>query len=209
MNIDFIIWIIVGATTLVISIAAFICTFIRTGSVKKSVNAATEVLKGMKQRLPNYRESEPASAHEFSELVPNYVYNEETKELEVIGQRNIQKEIDSHADCALDKILSRLLPDEYGLTGFAGGTHIGNDDYETVYCATTPLDDLNELNVWADDMAEKYGLDDSASLRDVIAAINKAAQSDAKAAAQLVAPVADTAKKGGETNAQTSPEQTN
>lgn len=186
MTFEVIIGIIVGAATLICSLVAFIITFIRTGNVKKSLSAATEVLDEMKQRLPNYREKEPAKGQIFSRLVPNYFWNEKTKELEHVGERDIQKEIDSHRDCELSRILAKLMPEEYGevlgLTGYAGDWHKTEGDVlEPVVGVskfTSPLDDLADLEFWADEMAAKYQLGASASLKDIVSYITTKAKTN-------------------------------
>lgn len=51
----------------------------------------------------------------FKVEVPKYVYNQDKDELEVVGVRNLQQEIDSYKDSSLEYILDRFLTPEMEL----------------------------------------------------------------------------------------------
>ncbi|QCS36809.1 hypothetical protein [Tortoise microvirus 111] len=102
----------------------------------------------MKYRRPDYLEKQSFEGTLYSPYEPEYVLNEETEELEIVGQINVQEQIQSHAGCALDKIFERFLGD-------IPQNNPVSTPVDGVYDTTQRITDLAELGKICD-IAEGY-----------------------------------------------------
>ena len=124
----------------------------------------------MKFRTADYRQNmsdndKLADGQIFDPLVPQYKLNKHTDELEEQPDKlDVQKLINSNKECALDKMLDKLMPyDETGADNLQGRIDDTYDD----------LDVLSEAMDTAEDYRDKLGLTPETSLMDVYRAVDK------------------------------------
>lgn len=143
--------------SVVVGLLLFLITFLRTGSIKKSIKSLKDSvifdyslrasnLKGDKTMIKYRTEADDVKSpsQEFSETVTDYILDPVTNELsESDVPKDIQAYIDSHIDIALDRALQRFLPHDV----------IEDDDHYADY--TQKSQDLAELGA-AMDLAEDY-----------------------------------------------------
>lgn len=126
---------------------AFIVTFIRTGNIKKSLGEFMKYFNFDK----NTKQSTSYS-QKFSEYKDSYILNPSTNELEKLDTpKNIQAEIDSYLDCALERALEKFLPSDVV-------------DDKNIADYTQRVDDLSVIGEAidiAEDYRVKYNLPDS------------------------------------------------
>lgn len=101
----------------------------------------------------------------FTSLVPTFILDSKSDCLVETGYKDIQKEIDSHQDCALDNMLEKFLdPIQNSNIQYVDGiTEVANID----------LIDLADMSNDKEELAVKYGLNKDASLNDIYEAIKK------------------------------------
>lgn len=168
MSIDFIVSIIV----FVIGVVAFIFTFIKSRSIKSAIQAfydTTDALTSknllkeddsMKYRLPDYSESSPQSAQDFSDsrFKKKYLYDERTGTLVDTGEViDLQEMIDSFKTTVIEQVLQKIDP------SFVADEAPIELDYTH---AMDDLADLADLMDSALELKEAYGLDPNLSLQD-------------------------------------------
>lgn len=102
-----------------------------------------------KEELKNRTSS---CSQSFSDLIPEYVYDEINKTVLKVGEINQQEVIDSSKDCAFDRILNRYLE-----TGIApiGSSNIG---VKAKTRAVTPIDNALQLQTMLDKYKD-YGIE--------------------------------------------------
>lgn len=133
--------------------------FLKYGKVSK------EVKENMKIRLSNYRENvsdEDRGGQSFDRVVPEYAYDENSRELYVVGSKDLQEIIQSSVDCALDRILDKFgaLPPEMQ------PVPVQSDDVNIV----DVRDDLSVANDMFDEfeaIREKYKFGDDVSYQEM------------------------------------------
>lgn len=132
----------------------------------------------MKFRTPDYRENTAAESQKFSPLVTQYRFNSATGQLEELPDKlDIQKLIDSHVDTALENMFERFLPSDKP-----------SEQQLIVDDMRDDLDRLSSAMEAVDEVKEKFGLDEFASLGEVHSALSsKVAEEEAKVAAEKAA----------------------
>ncbi|UPW41564.1 hypothetical protein [Peromfec virus RodF8_54] len=155
---------VVFLASIILSIIVFLVTFIRTGSVKKSISEVEDLLK--------YRvafSDKTTGAQSFSETVPDYVLNSSTNELERLPvDKNVQQIIQSCVDTALNSVLEKFLnvteSDEVAdLT----------DKYHSKTVDLAALADSIEI---AETYRDKYNLPDNYTISDIYAFVDEQAK---------------------------------
>lgn len=150
----------------VCGVIAFLITLIRTGSIKKSINSFIEVFE-MKYKTVDDKKSSDFK-QSFSKLVDDYIYNPDTKLLEVLpSKKDLQAYINSHLDCALERALEKFLP------------NVVNVDDSVVEDYSRSKEDLAVLAQsmeLAEDYRDKFGLSDNCSVADIYAKIDEYAK---------------------------------
>lgn len=156
---DLIIEIVFGVSALL----AFLITFIRTGSISKSIKNLKEV-QDLKYQT---QEDRVQPSQSFSETVPDYVLNPSSNELERLPvDKNIQEYIQSFVDTALANALERFLP------------KVISEDDDTVESYADKQADLGSLADAmdiAEEYREKYNLPDSYSMADIYSFVDQQA----------------------------------
>lgn len=156
---------IIGIITTIIGVIAFIVTFIRTGSIQKSVG------EFMKYRTPDYRSdksvNETVDAQSFDNTKQDWKLDKHTNVLEKLETKtDLAAFIQSSIDSALDRVLMRLQPAVDDMP----------DTLETDYENT--VDDLDDLAVaidLANEYREKFNLPLETSVDDVFKYVQKQA----------------------------------
>lgn len=107
----------------------------------------------------------------YSNMEPEYRYDEKTDSLVVCGQKDMQALADSNKDCALNVILSKFSNDEINQYMSEQSALFSDDldciDSEGLY---DRVDALNDLSAHLYEIKDKYGLG-SDSLDDLVAEI--------------------------------------
>lgn len=109
-------------------------------------------------------------AQHFDYEVPDYQFSEETGQVEECGKRNIFEEIQSYADCALDKILDKFLPEERASIFTRPRPVFASEAEEEVHYDLT---EIGEVISDLQEMAGRYGLTDRATAYEIQEAILK------------------------------------
>lgn len=148
----------------VLAFIAFIITFVRTGSVKKSLRDFKEVFE-VKYRTFDTRDKTAPKPTEFSPYVDDYVLNPDTNELEKLpNPKNIQAKIDSYIECALDRSLEKFMPNVVSEI----------DDVSEQYSRSREdLASVGEAMEIAEEYRDKFGLSDNASIADIYSELDK------------------------------------
>lgn len=177
--VDYIPYIVMALTFLINALSALYAR--KTGKSIKS-----EVSQFMKYKLPNYRETEKSPEQSFDPLVPQYRFNKETGELEQLPDMlDVQKLVDSSLNTSLESMLDRFLPTD----------KISNLEADLSDTRDT-LDRLASAMDFAEELKDKLGLDEFASLNDVQSALDKVeAEQIAKVKAEQEAKKADLEKQ--------------
>ena len=99
----------------------------------------------------------------FTSLVPTFILDSKSDCLVETGYKDIQKEIDSHQECALDIMLDKFLDPikNANIQYVEGITEVANID----------LIDLADMSNNKEELAVRYGLNKDASLNDIYEAI--------------------------------------
>lgn len=151
--------VILVAVGVLAAIAMFIASLFEGRSLKKSFREFKENI-GMiipKKNREDYQQT-------FSEFVKDYFLDEETGELvEKESPRNVQEEIDSYKDVALNVQLAKLLPDPDQKQG----------EFDEYYQARGDLDDIVRMNQTLAEIREAYGLSEDANMEDIRKYIDK------------------------------------
>lgn len=148
---------------------AFIITYFRTGSIKKSVKSFKECLMKY-QTIDDKVELEKSGSYsqKFSPYVDDYVLNSETNCLEKLPNPvNIQEKIQSYLSCALEQALEKFLPN----------FNVQEDDSVAQYVERT--DDLAVIGdaiERAEEYREHYNLPDNMSISEIYSYIDKQAK---------------------------------
>ncbi|QCS37086.1 hypothetical protein [Tortoise microvirus 51] len=143
----------------------------------------------MKYRKADYLEKAPFEGTVYSPYENEYVLNEETEELEIVGQINVQEQIQSHEGCALDKIFERFLGDVPQSVPSA-------TPVDGVYDTTQRITDLAELGKICD-IAEGYRRNNNLSAD---MSISQIFDLIAKSEKSIAAYIAAQTKKGDNNN---------
>lgn len=148
-----------------LGVIAFVVTFIRTGSIKESINNLCEVNNLKYDTVEKKRKLK--HSQEFSETVDDYILNSQSNQLEKLPvPKNIQAEIQSYIDCALERALERFLPKV-----------VSEDDAVQDYSDCVDiLASLGEAMELAEEYREKFNLSPSASLSEIYSRVDKEAQ---------------------------------
>lgn len=142
------------------------------GKVSKGVKQSMEEeVSKVRTRLANYRvgiSAEDKGGQSFNRVVPEYAYNEETKELYVVGSKDLQEIVQSSIDCALDKILEKFgaLPLEMQ------PAPVQSDEVNIVELN----DDLvvaGEMFDQFEDIRQRYGFADTLSYQDMFVKLDQ------------------------------------
>lgn len=148
-----------------IAIVVGICTFIRTGSVSRSLKKMEDF--EVKFRTPEQARQQ-SKPQEFSDYVDSYVLNPETNVLEKLEtQKNIQAVIQSYADIAVEKALERFLPSQVDTE---------SDPIANYEDSVRDLAVLGEAMETAEYYRDEFGLPDSYSIAQIYAEVDKKAQ---------------------------------
>lgn len=95
----------------VVGLLCFMVTLFRTGSVKKSILQLKEFEEMIKYKTAEKQQAMKVKGQEFSETIKDYILDPVTNELEESPvPKNVQEEIQSYIDVALDRALERFLP---------------------------------------------------------------------------------------------------
>lgn len=158
---------VISASFCVVGFIYAVVTFMRTGSIKKSVESFVEVDKLKYKTL----ESNKATREKGTEFLPYrdcYVLNPDTNEIEKLPtQENIQDKINSYIECALERALERFAPQ-----------HVIEKE-EAVEGYSRCRDDLASLASAmevAEEYRDKYGLSEKLSMADIYGFVDKKAQ---------------------------------
>lgn len=171
-NAEMIVSLVVEILCAVVSLVVAFIVYKRTGNLKKSIQIMQEVdEKLMKYRMSDYRqenhEEVSTTGQTFSNFETQYKYNKNTKMLEELpNKRDIQAEIDSYKNCALDYILEKFLPAGGQIQEVTTRLNKYEDD----------LFEMSKLSQLAEDYKDRFGLSEDLSIEDVFAEVSK--QSD-------------------------------
>lgn len=148
----------------VVGLLCFVVTFVRTGSIRKSIDNFKEVY--VKYDTVDSKVKKPTS-QSFSDYKDDYILNPATNELEKTEiPKNIQAYIDSFVECALDRALQRFLPDN------VVEDKVSYADY------TQKIDDLSIIGQsmeLAESYRDKYNLPDNYSFAQIYEFVDKQA----------------------------------
>lgn len=157
LNYDF--WLFVAG------VIAFLVTFVRTFSISKSINNFKEVV--MKYDTFDSKKKKEFK-QEFSEFIKNYIYNPDTKLLEELPTlKNIQAEIQSYLDCALERALEKFLPNVVSEV---------DDISEDFNNTALDLATMAEAMETAEQYRDMLNIPATATLSDIYSAMDKHAQ---------------------------------
>lgn len=179
------------ALVVVSAIVNFFLTFIRTGSLKKTINTYLENF--MKSKFKTVDDAHLLDySQSFSEYRPIYILNKSTGLLEVApNAENIQNLIQSNSDCALEQTLERFLPK----------ADVNVSDVVADYNdCVLDLADIGAVMETADFYREKLNLPDNSSLGDVYSAVDKLAQSFKSSIGKNATIVEGKSEQGGDTS---------
>ena len=110
---------------------------------------------------------------EFSEYEDELEYDEENDTLVVVGRINCQERIQSSADCALNKILDKYLPEQI-VQSLKDKNPIGVDNEHVFERAPAPdLADLGAEYERLEELKEKYNLDPALDYDKVLPELRK------------------------------------
>ena len=122
-------------------------------------------LDSMYKTLADKSANPSAYKQKFSEYVDDYVYNPDTKHLEPLPPKNIQAEIQSYIDCALERALERFLPHDVEK----------RDDVVDYGEAVEDLASLGNAMAIVEDYREKLNLPDNYSMAQIYGAVSERA----------------------------------
>lgn len=115
------------------------------------------------------RYNKPSS---FDEVVPEYQWSDELERPVIVGKVNLQEQIQQYADCALDKLIAKYMPEEElpkYLGDLARTVQFVDDDG----IINDEAPDYNDLKVLSDiydkaeDYREQFGLSDDLSVGEI------------------------------------------
>lgn len=157
-NIDLVLSVIVG-------FLCFLLAWVRTGSLKKAIKQLKEYEDMIKYRTAEKAQVEKRVGQSFSNTVTDYILDPATNELEQSPvPKDVQAQIESYKDVALDRTLERFLPDRV----------VDDNDHIADYTQK-----VQDLAVIADaiDLAEEYrtqyNLDPNMSVKDIYKFVNQ------------------------------------
>lgn len=160
--------IIAFSVQVIVAIIFFIVTFVRTGSIKKSIKK----LQGVDMKFKTTsgvieKESKDPLKQSFTEFEDSYVLDPSSNEIvKLPDQKNVQVVIQSYHSSALDKLLERFVTSEVE----EGSQQDLVDRYER---ATLDLASMADALSAAEEYKEQLGLDPSTSLDDVYKAMEQ------------------------------------
>lgn len=155
-----------------IAVCVFIISFVRTGSIKKSVVDIEKIFYYLEdnqlKKHRTFNSSTSGFKQSFTPEVDDYILDPVTNELEKKPiPKNVQAYIDSYLECALDRTLERFLP------------KVVEEKNDTYADYTNRCDDLAALGE-AMELAEKYRdqfrLPDNATMATIFATVDKSAK---------------------------------
>lgn len=142
---------------LIVGIISCIITFVRTGKIKNINKEVSE----MKYRVASYREKEEPNATTYNLEVPQYRLNKQTGELvELPTKKNLQEALNSFRDVALTDVIERFMPVDQSAESPVLEAYEYNSDR---------LDALLIASEYANELRQKYGYSDTATLSEMIA----------------------------------------
>lgn len=154
-----------------ILVSAFCAVFVysKTRNLDMSFKTYKECM-GMITKTPTYQQEKDFDVTKYqqdfskSHLKPEYHYNNSTGELTATGGYiDIQKQIDSHAETALDRVMANYMPVETAETiAVANHTRVTDD-----------LDELAKIIDTANKYKEMYNLDPATSVNDVFKVVKE------------------------------------
>lgn len=152
---------VISVLTIVIAIVGAIITFVRTGSVKKSIKNFEEVFN-MKYKTSESKRDKYSQS--FTPYVDDYMYNPVTGDIEKLPtQKNVDDYIQSHIETCLERALEKFLPKQ-----------VQEDDSVADY--TQSVEDLATMGD-AIELAEYYrdlmGLPDNYSIGQIYGEVDK------------------------------------
>lgn len=104
----------------------------------------------------------------FSPMKDEYILDPKTGEIEKLPiQKNVQDEIDSYLECALDRILERLLPKD--------NVTETDDPFEGYSVRVADLSELGSAMELAEDYRERYNLPATYSMAQIYEYVDKEA----------------------------------
>ncbi|UPW41571.1 hypothetical protein [Peromfec virus RodF8_53] len=145
------------------ALIAFIVTFVRTGSVKKSLNNFVEVFELSKKY--NTEDTRPVASQSFSRYVDDYALDGNNELVKLDTPKDIQAYIDSYVDCALERALEKFLPDVTATV----------DDVEELEDVRNGMDSMMYYNDLAEEYREKFNLPATYSISDIYSYLNSKA----------------------------------
>lgn len=149
-------------------IIGFLCFFVawfRTGSLKKAIKQLKEYEDMIKYRTAEQAQEENRVGQKFSNTVTDYILDPATNELEVSPvPKDVQAQIESYKDVALDRTLERFLPDQV----VDDNDHIA--DYTQKVQDLAVIADAMDL---AEEYRERYNLDPNMSVSDIYKFVNQ------------------------------------
>lgn len=141
-----------------------IVNFLRTGRLSNGAK------KFIIDEVNNLKKDTFSYIQTFSEVVPDYVLNPVTNELEESPiPKNVQKYIESYIDTALDRVIERFLPEN--VVEAEGEDNVA--DYTQMY---EDLAYAGEVFDIAEDYREKFNLPDTMSVQDVFKYVEKTSE---------------------------------
>lgn len=151
--------VILVAVGIVAAIATFVASLFKGKTFKKSLSELKEDIELIipKKNRADYQQK-------FSEFVKDYFLDEKTGELlEKDIPRNVQEEIDSHRDVALNIQLAYLIPDP----------EQKNNEVDEYYQARGKLDDIVQAGAAIEQIRQYYELPETATLQDIQKYVDK------------------------------------
>ena len=156
--------VVITCLAVVLSVIVFIITYVRTGSIKKSIERLKELDEEMKFKTYNDLHKK-SYAQSFSQFKDNYVLNPETKMLEKLDtQTNLQDEINKYIDTRLEVVLSKFLntpetPEEQAQSAYAE--------------SQVDLATLGEALDLAEEYRVQFGLPDTATPAEIFSKVQQ------------------------------------
>lgn len=151
--------------SVLVGFLCFLVTLFRTGSVQKAIKNLKEYEEMIKYKVAE--KPQEVKEQEFSKTITDYILDPVTNELnESPIPKDVDAEIQSHKDVALEVALERFLPDDVQTSDKIA-------DYADMSADLSVLADAIDL---AEDYREQYNLPDDMTTKQIFAFVQK--QSD-------------------------------
>lgn len=153
---------------LALGLFSFVFSFVRTHNLKSSISNFKEVSELKYDTVEKKLKNKDSYSQEFSEFVPDYILNPSTNELERLAvDKNIQKQIQSFIDVALNNALERLLPQV---------PEVKSDTVNNYSEKVQDLASFADVIDLAESYRDKYNLPDSYTISDIYSFVDKEAK---------------------------------